>query len=79
MVSIFRAHGMRFVIFTNDHAPAHVHVFGDGEAKVNLVGANGEPELVYATGMNFRDANLAMSTIRQQQAQMIARWKEIHG
>ena len=37
MVTVFRAHGLRVVIFVNDHKPAHVHVFGDGEAKINLL------------------------------------------
>jgi len=29
MVTVLRAHGLRVVIYTNDHRPAHVHVFGD--------------------------------------------------
>jgi hypothetical protein len=38
-VTVHRAHGFRFVIFTNDHAPPHVHVFGQGgEAKIVLEG-----------------------------------------
>lgn len=41
MVTVLRAHGLRVVIFSNDHQPAHVHVFGDGQAKVNLLGAEG--------------------------------------
>lgn len=36
MVTVLRAEGFRIVIFTNDHEPAHVHVFGDGEAKIDL-------------------------------------------
>ena len=79
MVTIHRAHGMRFVIFANDHEPAHVHAFGDGEAKINLAGANGEPDLVHVAGKTFRDASRAMATVREQQARMLARWKEIHG
>jgi hypothetical protein len=39
MVAIYRAHGVRIVIFVDDHEPAHVHVFGDGQAKINLIGA----------------------------------------
>ncbi|MGH7152509.1 MAG: DUF4160 domain-containing protein [Acetobacteraceae bacterium] len=31
-----RAHGLWVVIFANDHQRAHVHVLGDGEAKINL-------------------------------------------
>ena len=30
MVTIHREHGLRFAILTNDHEPAHVHVYGDG-------------------------------------------------
>jgi len=38
MVTVFGAHGLRVIIFVNDHPPAHVHVFGDGQAKINLRG-----------------------------------------
>jgi hypothetical protein len=41
MVTIHRAQGLRVVIFTDDHEPAHVHVFGDGHAKINLIGPDG--------------------------------------
>lgn len=41
MVTVHRAHGMTVVIFLNDHEPAHVHVFGDGHAKINLAGRDG--------------------------------------
>ena len=43
MVSVLRADGLRVVIFVNDHRPAHVHVFGDGEAKIDLRGFDGDP------------------------------------
>jgi len=46
MVVIHREAGLRFVIFVNDHQPAHVHVFGDGEAKVDLGSARGEARRV---------------------------------
>jgi hypothetical protein len=34
MVTVHRAHGLRVVIFVDDHEPAHVHVFGDGRAEI---------------------------------------------
>ena len=46
MVTVLRAYGLRVVVFANDHKPAHVHIFGDGEAKINLRGAYGAPALV---------------------------------
>ena len=48
MVTILRTAGLRVVIFHNDHEPAHVHVFGDGEAKIDVAG--GEPVPVWAIG-----------------------------
>lgn len=44
----YRAHGLRVIIFTDYHQPAHVHVFGDGHAKINLTGPGGEPDLIRA-------------------------------
>jgi hypothetical protein len=38
VITVYRAEGLRVVIFLNDYEPAHVHVFGDGEAKINLTG-----------------------------------------
>ncbi len=52
MVTIYRAYGLRVVIFTDDHEPAHVpahmHLFGEGQAKIILIGSDGAPALVWA-------------------------------
>jgi hypothetical protein len=79
MVAVYRAHGLRFVVFVDDHEPAHVHVFGDGEAKINLAGASGEPELVFVIGMSRTDVRRAMRIVMEQQAFLLERWSEIHG
>ena len=79
MVVIHRAHGLRFVIYTMDHEPAHLHVFGDGEMKVDIVGAGGLPAIVWAIGMKAPERRRAMDTIRERQAEFLARWHEIHG
>lgn len=79
MVTVLRAHGLRVVIFVNDHPPAHVHVIDDGEAKINLLGANGAPELVWADGMNRGDLRRAVRLVVEPQAFLLARWEEIHG
>ena len=79
MVTVLRAHGLRVVIFTNDHAPAHVHVFGDGEAKINLLGAGGAPELVWAEGMNRGEVRRAMRLVAEERADLLAHWERIHG
>lgn len=79
MVTVLRAHGLRVVIFANDHPPAHVHVIGDGEAKINLRGANGAPELIWADGMHRGDLRRAVRLVIEQQALLLARWEDIHG
>lgn len=78
MVTVHRAHGLRVVIFVNDHEPAHVHVFGDGEAKINLLGAEGVPELVSAVGMTRADLRRAMRLVKEEQVALLERWSEIH-
>lgn len=79
MVTVHRAHGLRFVIFVDDHEPAHVHVFGDGEAKINLTGAGDAPELLSAVGMTRADLRRAMRIVKEQRALLLERWSEIHG
>ncbi len=79
MVTVFRAKGLRIVIFTNDHDPAHVHVFGDGEAKINLSGADDMPELIWAIEMTRGEVRRALSLVIEQRDHLLARWREIHG
>lgn len=78
MVTVLRAHGLRVVIFSNDHQPAHVHVFGDGQAKINLRGAGGAPELIWADAMSRGEVRRALRIVTEQQALLLARWREIH-
>ena len=61
MVTIHRAHGLRIVIFTDDHDRPHVHVFGNGHAKINPIGPDGGPELVWAEDSGMRRAARWMS------------------
>ena len=75
MVTVLRVQGLRVVIYTNDHQRAHVHVFGDGEAKINLLG----PDLVWAEGMSRGEVRRAMRVVEEQQVFLLARWREIHG
>lgn len=79
MVTVLRAFGLRVVIFIDDHEPAHVHVFGDGQAKINLVGPDGSPALVWAEGMKRSEVRRAFDIVAQNQTTLLQRWREIHG
>lgn len=79
MVTVLRAEGLRVVIYLNDHLPAHVHVFGDGEAKINLMGPQGGLELVWADNMTRNEVRRAMRIVAEQRAFLLQRWEDIHG
>lgn len=78
MVTIYRAHGLRVVIFTDDHEPAHVHVFGDGQAKITLAGAGGAPELMWARNMSHGEVRRSLRVVRGNQDYLLRRWRELH-
>lgn len=79
MVTILRADGLRVVIYLNDHEPAHVHVFGNGEAKIHLYGRDGNPRLDWAYGMTRGDIRRAMLLVGERQAYLLDRWRFLHG
>ncbi len=79
MVTMPRADGLRVVICLNDHQPAHVHVLGDGEAKMDLLGAGGAPALVWADAMTRGEVRRAVRLVASRQAFLLQRWEDIHG
>ena len=79
MVTVLRADGLCVVMYANDHVPAHVHVFGDGEAKINLIGPHGAPDLVWASNMTRSEVRRAMRLITARSALLLQSWKDIHG
>jgi hypothetical protein len=79
MVTVLRANGLRVVIYLNDHQPAHVHVFGDGEAKINLAGSSGAPDLVWAEGMTRAEVRRAMRLVAGRQTLLLQQWEDMHG
>ena len=78
MVTVHRFDGLRFVIFSNDHDPAHVHVIGAGcEAKVQLVGE--APVLIWQAGFSPKDLRRIAEEVRRERFRLLKRWKDIHG
>lgn len=71
--------GYRFVIYTSDHEPAHVHLIGDGTAKINLVVPDGRPELVFSIGIKKSDMRRLLAEITEHRDVLLGRWEQIHG
>lgn len=79
MIVVHRAHGFRIVIYTSDHEPAHVHVTGAGQAKINLLGPDGDPELVWSVGIKRSDLRRLIDEIALHRNRLIEEWERIHG
>jgi hypothetical protein len=79
MVVVHRAHGFRFVIYTLDHDPAHVHVTGPGQAKINLLGSRGVPELVSSIGIKRSDMRRLFAEVVLRREAFLREWERIHG
>ena len=80
MVVVHRAHGFRFVITTLDHEPAHVHIVGgEGQAKINLLGPGGWPELVWSVGVKRSDLRRLFAEVVERREAFLKDWEQIHG
>jgi hypothetical protein len=77
MITVLRAAGLRVAIYPNDHEPAHVHVIGDGDAKIDLTGPDG-PRFVWINRMSRGEAKRAFALVRDNRALLLTRWREIH-
>lgn len=79
MVTVHRAFGFRFVMFTNDHAPPHVHLFGQGgEAKIDL-GNDPAAAIVWVNGISRADMRRLVAEVRARHAKLLENWRAIHG
>lgn len=75
MLTVRRAHGLRFIIYTQDHDPAHVHVRGaDGEARINLLTGR----LLANFGLSAPERRRAMAEVAIQRLRLLAEWDRIH-
>jgi hypothetical protein len=79
VVVVHRAHGFRFVIYTSDHEPAHVHVTGAGHAKIDQLGSAGMPETVFSVGIKRPDMRRLLNEVRVHRDDFLREWERIHG
>lgn len=75
MVTVLRSAGMHFVIYTDDHEPAHVHVYGDGETRIDILSL----KVMSVRGMKKRDIAVALAIIEENRRLFVEKWNDIHG
>lgn len=74
MPTLFIIFGFRFLFYSNDHEPIHVHVIKDGhEARFQV-----EPEVILLEnkGLKVSELRMAESVIEENREVIIARWQE---
>ena len=75
MVTVLRQHGLRFVVYTADHEPPHVHVYGDGEARIDIETL----KVLTQGGMSDRDVRRAAEIIEANRQLFLETWRKYHG
>ena len=71
MPTLFRAFGLRFFFYSNEHLPIHVHVSNsDGEAKYNM----NTMKWIKNQGIKSKDLNLSESLIKENKDLIIKHW-----
>lgn len=79
MVVVHRFGPYRVSIYSNDHAPAHVHVIGNGgEAKVVLVGEDA-PRVIRHRGLGPAERRSIVTEVAAELPKLLSRWLERHG
>jgi len=74
-------------IYTNDHIPAHVHIFkgrkndiNQKEVKINIGSQSDRPSVVTASAdMKNKDIIAALKLVAANQEMLLNKWQEIHG
>jgi hypothetical protein len=74
-------------IYTNDHSPAHVHLFKGRKTDTNIydakinIGNNGQPPKLLTAHPSIKssDLKIALMLVAEHQADLIERWEKIHG
>jgi hypothetical protein len=80
MPTVLRIGGRRVVIYTNDHRPAHVHVFGAGtQAIFWLACPDGPPSLRGSYGLTTAELNRIADALAAELAALCGAWEQIHG
>lgn len=76
MPTVIDLFGLKFLIFTADHVPPHVHVrSANGKAKFNI---GDTVELVYST-LRPKEQKLAEYILEENLENIREAWRKIHG
>ena len=80
MPTIHRESGFKFVIYVDDHEPAHVHVWYSGEiARILLGSATRRPTVDDPGEMKTGDLRRGVRIVEANQKPFLDAWRRIYG
>jgi len=80
MPTVLRKNGFSFKIYTEYHAPMHVHVRYQNREAIILLGSEDERISIRENrGMNFAQLRRAINIADEHQMYLISKWREIYG
>ena len=80
MPTILRFAGLRVVIYTNDHRPAHVHAIGGGCEAVFEMNCRGGPIVLRENyGFSLSRLRQIKELLVQHKNRICLEWERIHG
>jgi hypothetical protein len=80
MPTIHRERGIRFLIYLDDHEPAHVHLWHGGlVAKIQIGDASKGPSIVDPGSVHPTKVRQALRIIEANQEHFLAKWRDYHG
>jgi hypothetical protein len=80
MPTIHREGGFHFIIYFDDHEPAHVHVrYAGAIARIRIGDSRERPTVLDSGAMKTQDVRRAVRIVEHHQDQFLDAWREIHG
>jgi hypothetical protein len=78
MPNVLTENGFTFVIYYNDHRPAHVHVYKSGLVIINLNNRRTVPTFRDVRGMSDKDVRDAVAIATANKRFLVSEWRRIH-
>lgn len=82
MPTVLRISGIRFIVWPNDHMPAHAHAVGaDWQLKIAIGDCESiRPWLLDMKGKpSPREITIALRTVRIHCMELVTVWRTLHG
>lgn len=78
MPTVLTENGFEVMIHTDDHKPAHVHVYKGGLVIINLNNRRTAPSVREVRGMSRKEVRDALILVTNNKKVLARRWRKIH-